>query len=80
MFAVMQWNLGWDIQFLWFRDEAITRTNIDVWFVRFCGIQTESHFQTAILYNVLWKLHIDGLAQNCSNSIANALELLQSCT
>ena len=25
-------------------------------------------------------LHIDGLVQNSSNSIANALELLQSCT
>ena len=25
-------------------------------------------------------LYIDGLAQDCSNSIANALELLQSCT
>ena len=25
-------------------------------------------------------LHIDGLVQDCSNSIANALELLQSCT
>ena len=25
-------------------------------------------------------LHIDGFAQDCSNSIANALELLQSCT
>ena len=24
--------------------------------------------------------HIDGLVQNCSNSIANALELVQSCT
>ena len=24
--------------------------------------------------------HYDGLVQNCSNSIANALELLQSCT
>ena len=24
--------------------------------------------------------HIDGLLQDCSNSIANALELLQSCT
>ena len=23
--------------------------------------------------------HIDGVAQDCSNSIANALELLQSC-
>ena len=30
----------------------------------------------------LWngKLHINGLVQDCSNSIANALELLQSCT
>ena len=25
-------------------------------------------------------MHIDGLAQDCSNSIANALELLQSYT
>ena len=25
-------------------------------------------------------LYIDGLVQDCSNSIANALELLQSCT
>ena len=24
--------------------------------------------------------HLDGLVQDCSNSIANALELLQSCT
>ena len=27
-----------------------------------------------------YKIDIDGLAQGCSNSIANALELLQSCT
>ena len=25
-------------------------------------------------------IHIDGLVEDCSNSIANALELLQSCT
>ena len=25
-------------------------------------------------------LYIDGLVQDCSNSIANAMELLQSCT
>ena len=25
-------------------------------------------------------MYIKGLVQNCSNSIANALELLQSCT
>ena len=29
-------------------------------------------------YNI--KGYIDGLVQDCSNSIANALELLQSCT
>ena len=29
---------------------------------------------------IVWYNHIDGLAQDCSNSIANALELLQSCT
>ena len=29
---------------------------------------------------VAWWCHIDGLVQECSNSIANALELLQSCT
>ena len=27
-----------------------------------------------------WLGYIDGLVQDCSNSIANALELLQSCT
>ena len=26
-----------------------------------------------------WPFHVDGLVQDCSNSIANALELLQSC-
>ena len=38
--------------------------------------------------NISWKHHVaiheegyvDGLVQDCSNSIANALELLQSCT
>ena len=36
------------------------------------------------IFRVLWSvcgvLYIDGLAQDCSNSIANAMELLQSCT
>ena len=31
-------------------------------------------------YNRLPELLCDGLMQDCSNSIANALELLQSCT
>ena len=30
--------------------------------------------------NRFYNVQIDGLVQNCSNSIANALELLQSCT
>ena len=29
--------------------------------------------------HLLLQGHVDGLVQNCSNSIANALELLQSC-
>ena len=29
---------------------------------------------------LITKLHINGLVQDCSNSIANALELLWSCT
>ena len=35
-------------------------------------------FLNCVLLNFL--LQIDGLVQDCSNSIANALELLQSCT
>ena len=31
-------------------------------------------------YLTEWQAHVDGQAQDCSNSIANALELLQSCT
>ena len=31
-------------------------------------------------FNTLKSLHIDGLVQDCSNSSALALELLQSCT
>ena len=34
---------------------------------------------SAIYVPNLGKLEIDGLVQDCSNSIANALELLQSC-
>ena len=31
--------------------------------------------------NIYWiSYHVDGLMQDCSNSIANTLELLQSCT
>ena len=33
-----------------------------------------------LLENWLWCNNIDGLVQDCSNSIANALELLQLCT
>ena len=44
----------------------------------------EGHQLYDIIVIVKWqyamKKHIEGLVQNCSNSIANALELLQSCT
>ena len=44
-----------------------------------------SHHSRLILMTILVGcvftcVHIDGLVQDCSNSIANALELLQSCT
>ena len=38
---------------------------------------------TSVIYVIVFVCywyHIDGLVQDCSNSIANALELLQSCT
>ena len=31
-------------------------------------------------YREMWNAHSDGLMQDCGNSIANTLELLQSCT
>ena len=41
-------------------------------------------FQKIIIWRVdntmFWEIHFDGLMQDCSYSIANALELLQSCT
>ena len=39
-----------------------------------------SHTLFHILQAMLCFENIDGLAQDCSNSIANAMELLQSCT
>ena len=30
-------------------------------------------------YSTIWSNQIDGLLQDCSNAIANSLELLQSC-
>ena len=51
--------------------QAITWTSADLWSV---GTLTPNCCEIVI------KIHIDGLLQDCSNSIANALELLQSCT
>ena len=51
-----------------------------------CNINdfTRTHFSYGELYATFfsWKHkdHVDGLVQDCSNSIANALELLQFCT
>ena len=47
------------------------------YFVRHFYIQW--HTKLNLLFLTEFKAHIDGLVQDCSNSIANALELLQSC-
>ena len=39
------------------------------------------HWSYAVIHHWVIEWHdINGLVQDCSNSIANALELLQSCT
>ena len=35
---------------------------------------------TKLSFDIFFHKYTDGLVQDCSNSIANALELLQSCT
>ena len=40
----------------------------------------EGMFWLGIFINFMLQLHIDGLAQDCCNSIANTLGLLLSCT
>ena len=35
---------------------------------------------TKLSFDIFFHKYIDGLVQDCSNSIANTLELLQSCT
>ena len=48
-----------------------------------CGLQTSATSQRVSIYlngGHDWSHEIDGLVQDCSNSIATALELLQSCT
>ena len=42
-------------------------------------IKEDAHVSLIRTNLSIW-LHIDDLVQDCSNSIANALELLQSCT
>ena len=46
------------------------------------GIFLIKHLRNLILSNIglVEKNHIDGLAQDCNNSIAKALEFMQSCT
>ena len=44
------------------------------------GIMSVSSCIFASVAKCLLKAYIDGLVQDCSNCIANALELLQSCT
>ena len=50
-----------------------------------CNCPSSSEVSLKDMSKINWYLtttnhHIDGLVQDCSNSIANALELLQSCT
>ena len=44
------------------------------------GISYIEQLVFILLLSHLCNPHVDGLVQDCSNSIANALELLQSCT
>ena len=44
------------------------------------GTQIKKKTNTFDSSGITMKYHFDGLVQDCSNSIANALELLQSCT
>ena len=45
-----------------------------------CGQHPTSCVHILKLIKTLMKTHVDGFVQDCSNSTANALELLQSCT
>ena len=68
------------------RHQVITWTNVDWSSVNSCDIHIRAISQEIIRclnhqsLKSLWKLHINGLVQDCSISIANALEILQSCT
>ena len=61
------------------RHHAVTCTNTDVLIIRSFGI-----YSTGIWIKIKWfrnmRKYINALVQDCSNSIANILELLQSCT
>ena len=54
-----------------------TATTIDLVLPKFSGFSTKKLMKYGTFFN---PVHINGLVQDCSNSIANALELLQSCT
>ena len=44
-----------------------------------CYLNTIKHSGLSTVSDIMMHYYIDGLVQDCSNSIANALELLQSC-
>ena len=48
------------------------------WSNKMCGMYTRQ--SADCMHDAYSTLHIDGLAQGCSNSIALAIESLQSCT
>ena len=68
-------------QLLWLSNYAIklTLTCVALSYILRCSLFHRNHFRTTWC-TVSNQLHIDGFVQYCSSSIANALELLQSCT
>ena len=57
---------------------CITTCSLITFLADTCGMRIVG--QRSAWRGEITRVYIDGLVQNCSNSIANALELLQSCT
>ena len=66
-------------------NQYFDNNNIKIWICIISWHTEQQHEGPSQVIKSVLKLckiatHIDGLVQDCSNSIANALELLQSCT
>ena len=65
----------------WKAQKHLTKLNILMkWSKLTCWKTKSNTHQSCIKINDIIESYIDGLVQDSSNSIANALELLQSCT